>query len=247
MNTSQKTKATRIAKTAALSAALLSAACGKKNDAAVLNSSTQDPTTASANTTTLTTRTTVNKSNSATTGDAQNATQQTTTKTTETTTEQTTTKTTDATQATAQSVQLKVDFTFEASSGFGPVRNPYVAVWVEDSNGNLVDTLAAWYEHSGKGLRYLNHLRNWYSSSMNTDTSMTSATRAPGSYSLAWDGTTVDGQKLSAGTYTIFIEAAREHGSYELVYGTFNVDGSSSQQTLTPNGEITSATITVSA
>jgi hypothetical protein len=155
----------------------------------------------------------------------------------------TTSSTTDAPPSGASfpsGAELVVDFTFAASGG-GRVNNPYIAVWVEDPDGNLVDTISLWFEQ-GKGVRWLPDLRRWYAASDGgDDTTMSGATRVAGSYTVAWDGTDLDGQVVPAGDYVLHIEAAREHGPYELVTGDLTIGDQPFQITLAPSGELTAA------
>ncbi len=95
-------------------------------------------------------------------------------------------------------------------------RRPYVAVWVEDADHFPIRTIALWTEKP----RWLPDLKQWYredqvrSMTEGTDISriVSSATRAPGRYTLKWDGTANEGKPVKAGRYTVCIEAAREHG-----------------------------------
>jgi hypothetical protein len=45
---------------------------------------------------------------------------------------------------------------------------------------------------------------------------MSGATRVAGDYTVAWDGTGLDGELVPQGDYVLFVEAAREHGPYEI-------------------------------
>jgi thiamine biosynthesis lipoprotein ApbE len=100
-------------------------------------------------------------------------------------------------------------------------RRPYVAVWIENEDHFPVRTLALWYD---KG-RYLPELTEWYRDELNrkalvsTDITSTvaSATRSPGKYTLKWDGKDDEGKLVPAGKYTVCIEAAREHGGTEML------------------------------
>lgn len=116
--------------------------------------------------------------------------------------------------------EVVVAFTYAASaSGQGPVRNPYVAVWVEDAAGELVATVALWFLQESKGTRWLSDLRRWYSVDGSQDTieAVSSATRTPGDHQVVWDGSTIDGTQAPQGDAHICIEAAREHGPYSLI------------------------------
>lgn len=127
-------------------------------------------------------------------------------------------------------------------------RRPYVAVWVEDSDHFPVRTLALWFQKP----RWLPELKSWYHADQvrnlaeGTDlsTTVSSATRSPGKYTLRWDGKDNAGKPVKPGKYTIFIEASREHGTYGLMRHEIDWDGkTSSQFTLTGNKEIASASL----
>ena len=68
---------------------------------------------------------------------------------------------------------------------------------------------------------------------------MSSATRSPGKYKIAWDATDDAGVALPAGKYTFYVEAAREHGTYQLIKHPFEI-GKSMKETLKGNAEIKS-------
>jgi thiamine biosynthesis lipoprotein ApbE len=127
-------------------------------------------------------------------------------------------------------------------------RRPYVAVWVEDADRFPVRTLALWFQKP----RWLPELKSWYHADQvrnlaeGTDlsTTVSSATRSPGKYTLRWDGKDNAGKPVKPGKYTIFIEASREHGTYGLMRQEINWDGkTASQFTLPGNKEIASASL----
>ena len=100
--------------------------------------------------------------------------------------------------------------------------------------------------------RSVTSLKSWYHSDQvrnlaeGTDlsTTVSSATRSPGKYTLRWDGKDNAGKPVKPGKYTIFIEAAREHGTYGLMKQEINWDGkTASQFTLSGNTEIGSASL----
>lgn len=142
--------------------------------------------------------------------------------------------------------EMVVDFTYEAD-GAGRILNPYIAVWVEDSTGDLVDTIALWFLQSTKGERWLSDLIRWSSvdgSSTTVDT-ISSATRTPGDYSLVWDGTDTTGVSVPDGDYFICIEAAREHGPYSLIREAISLAGESFDVQLADQGELKNASVQV--
>jgi thiamine biosynthesis lipoprotein ApbE len=118
-----------------------------------------------------------------------------------------------------QGFELEIALELSRSNAFG--RRPYVAVWIEDKDHFPVRTVNVWFDK----YRYLNELRAWYRSDRlravaegkELIDSVSSATRAPGKYTLKWDGKDNQGKYVAAGDYTVFIEATQEHGTYQLI------------------------------
>lgn len=172
-----------------------------------------------------------------------------------TTTVDTTVDTTAATTTTAASApetavpataEMVVEFTYSAASTAERVRNPYIAVWVEDTEGNLVDTISVWFEQSGEGTKWLDDLRSWYSaSSGNVDAATSGATRSAGTYAVVWDGTDTDGNSVDPGEYVLFVEAAREHGPYSITSTSITLGSDAFSVTLADEGELSSLTATL--
>lgn len=129
-----------------------------------------------------------------------------------------------------------VSFTYAATGGGGMVKNPYYAVWVEDSAGTLVKTLLLCHL-SGED-RWLNEMSAWMAASGGTDTT-TEGTKAPGSYDCSWDGTDLNGKRVAAGSYKICIEANREHGQESLVSSVQKLGSTAIDVDLGTNGELT--------
>ncbi|MDE1177793.1 MAG: DUF2271 domain-containing protein [Edaphobacter sp.] len=108
-------------------------------------------------------------------------------------------------------------------------RRPYVAVWVEDGDHYPVRTIALWFQKP----RWLPDLKAWYHADQirnlteGTDisTTVSSATRSPGKYTLRWDGKDNAGKPVKPGKYTVYVEAAREHGTYGIIKQEINWDG----------------------
>jgi hypothetical protein len=136
------------------------------------------------------------------------------------------------------STAMKLDVHFEISAPGGfRYRPPYVAVWLENSQGAPVHTLALWFEQSNKGPRWLNELKRWYRSG-DLEKTTSSPTRQPGKYTLTWDGKDDKGNLLNQGEYYVCIEMAREHGPYQLFREKLNLTASAVKQAFTPNGEL---------
>ena len=125
--------------------------------------------------------------------------------------------------------------------GGGAVRNPYIAVWVEDAAGALVRTVSLWHLQGGND-RWLSELRRWYQVAGGDDTG-SSATRVAGSYTVRWDGTGLTGAKVPAGGYVICLEASREHGPYSLIRQEVTLSAQAVTATLPANGELSAATL----
>jgi FAD:protein FMN transferase len=128
----------------------------------------------------------------------------------------------------------------------GFARRPYVAVWVEDKDKNPVRTISLWYSKD----RWLHDLRAWYNAcyiqyagSANSMSTISSATRSAGKYTLKWDGKDDKGNYVKPGTYTICIEAAREHGTYQMMRQEMNFSGTPQTASLTGNVEIAGVTL----
>jgi hypothetical protein len=139
------------------------------------------------------------------------------------------------------SATMTIDFTFTAgadSAGPGPARNPYLAVWIEDTNEELVSTVSLW--HMQQNERWLGELKRWYTVSGGYETN-TGATRVAGSYTVRWDGKGREGTKVRAGTYFVCIEGAREHGPYELIREPMTLGTDPVERAMKPNGELTAA------
>ena len=136
----------------------------------------------------------------------------------------------------------------EVSKLEGFTRRPYVAIWVEDKDKNPVRTIALWFQKD----RWLRDLRLWYTTNSAryageankaNVTSISSATRAAGKYTVKWDGKDDLGNYVKPGRYTIYIEAAREHGTYQIISQEMDCRGTAKQVTLTGNVEIASASL----
>jgi len=142
--------------------------------------------------------------------------------------------------------ELAVDFEIAQPSG-GRYHRPYVAIWVEDTSGRAVRTLLLWVTTTGRGPRYIRELRQWTGAERNGSqeliSTMSSATRLPGKYSVAWNGRDDGGKVVEQGTYRLFIEAAREHGSYQLMQQELTLGTSPKAVALQGNEEIAGARV----
>jgi hypothetical protein len=137
--------------------------------------------------------------------------------------------------------------------GRGGLKNPYIAVWIEDEAGAEIRPISLNY--SQRESRYLNELRR-FSRAENARldkggkdliATYSSATRQPGVYGVVWDGMTADGQPTPAGNYFLCIEASRERGPYSLIREAFTLDGTRSDKPLADQGELKNASAKIVA
>ncbi len=142
--------------------------------------------------------------------------------------------------------ELGIQFTL-ARIGDARYRRPYVAVWIEDKDKFPIRTLALWHEKP----RWLPDLRAWYrgdrlralAEGTEIASSLSSATRPPGKYTLKWDLRDAAGKPVKPGRYAVCIEAAREHGTYQEIRQELEVSNTAQQFTLPGNLEIESASL----
>ena len=94
-------------------------------------------------------------------------------------------------------------------------RQPYLALWIEREDGRPVRQLHV----LGDRARWLAELPHWWRHYGRNDPAaalgIARATRAPGHYTIAWDGRDDFGRVQPAGRYVLRVEAAREHGGHE--------------------------------
>ena len=142
--------------------------------------------------------------------------------------------------------EVVVDLEIARPAG-GRAKRPFVAVWVEDKDHFPVRTLALWYH----GDRWLPDLRSWYRGDQLRSlaegapivSTVSSATRGPGRYTVRWDGRDNQGKPVPSGKYTVYIEAAREHGTHQLVSGDLVCNGSPAKLELPANVELSGVAV----
>jgi thiamine biosynthesis lipoprotein len=146
--------------------------------------------------------------------------------------------------------ELAVNFEINQPSG-ERYRRPYVAVWVEDEDGNAVRTLSLWVQTRKPGPRWIPDLKRWYRKEKQRKgrdggdliETISVATRKPGQYSLTWNGRNDDGKLVPQGSYFVCIEAAREHGTYQLLRESVGIGSKAFQKSLGSNVEIKEASV----
>lgn len=130
--------------------------------------------------------------------------------------------------------QLLIDFEINRPNG-GKYHRPYVAVWIENSSGQIVKTLAIWSQDR----QYLRELLSWFNKTRGTASPTVSGpTRNAGAYQLIWDGTDNKGAIMAQDDYFICLEAAREKGTYQLIREKLSLSNAPFKRSLTGNTEI---------
>ncbi len=136
--------------------------------------------------------------------------------------------------------ELLVSFNY-APSETDRAKRPYVAVWVEDQDGNLVQTISIWYQQDQKGTKWLDELTQWYQAAGGVDDTRSTATQVAGEYTVAWDGTDTSGNAVAPGEYTLNIESSREHGPHSFTTTPMTVSGDGFSIQLADDGELSGA------
>ncbi|MEM7316080.1 MAG: DUF2271 domain-containing protein [Planctomycetota bacterium] len=120
---------------------------------------------------------------------------------------------------------LRLSFRLNRPKSRKSYRRPYVAIWLEDTDGYPVRTALLWLQTDQPGPRWHRDLSRWFrndrmrklAENSNLIGTISSATRGPGEYTAIFDGTDNSGSPLESGSYRLCIEAAREHGTYQII------------------------------
>ncbi len=145
--------------------------------------------------------------------------------------------------------KLLVEFEINRAGNDGRYRRPYLAIWIEDSQGYPVRTLTLWLQTSQPGPRWHRDLKQWYKNDTmrklvdgkDLIDSISAATKPPGKYKVVWDGKDDHGLPVKKGKYTFLMEAAREHGTYQIIKKDLEFDDKPITEKLPGNVEIKEA------
>lgn len=103
-------------------------------------------------------------------------------------------------------------------------RRPYVAIWIETFDQELVTSLAVWYKiqaPNNKGIKWLPDLTQWWRHGGKNQRfpidGVTGATRGPGVEKLHFDTTQGPLKDLKPGKYYLAVEVAREKSKQDVV------------------------------
>jgi thiamine biosynthesis lipoprotein len=114
---------------------------------------------------------------------------------------------------------------------------PYVVIWVTDENRKLVRTLHIF----GSQQKWIDSNYIWwkrYGRNMDHVDTIAQPSRAPGHYTVTWDGKDDVGQRVTQGKYTLNIEASREHGGHSYTSFDINAAPQSNTQNLPAKDEL---------
>lgn len=135
--------------------------------------------------------------------------------------------------------QVTISLTLaDLARGRRKAHRPYVVVWVEDARGNPLRTLAIW----GDETKYLKELSTWYRYARKDSDlirRVSRASRSPGAYTLAWDGTDDKGKRVPAGSYTVRIELDREKGQHVTMSGRIDCGDKPATGSMTDTADVT--------
>lgn len=140
---------------------------------------------------------------------------------------------------------LKISIDFNRSST--PASNQY-AVWIEDTDGNVVKTLFVtnFTSNGGYAVRE-DSIPTWVAQAKPFDMdkaqidAITGATPSTGTHSYIWDGTDDNGNRVADGTYMFYVEGTLYWSSIVRYEGTVNM-GDSESSTLDVNAVYTEDT-----
>jgi hypothetical protein len=135
------------------------------------------------------------------------------------------------------SVSAKLNIELTLKQQLGEYHPPYVASWIENSQGKPVRTLLLWREKS----KWLKDIRRWWRKVGKKDNEfvdgITSATRITGKYPLSFLAQNDERASLKKGKYTLFIEVVRENGGRAIIRQPFSLNGEKSTFILSATNE----------
>jgi hypothetical protein len=135
------------------------------------------------------------------------------------------------------SLPTKLNIELTLKQQLGEYHPPYVASWIENSQGKPVRTLLLWREKA----KWLKDIRRWWRKAGKKDAELvdgiTSATRISGKYPLSFLAENDEKKLLQKGKYTLFIEVVRENGGRAIIRQPFSLNGEKAIFTLAATNE----------
>ncbi|WP_309573317.1 DUF2271 domain-containing protein [Deinococcus sp.] len=149
-----------------------------------------------------------------------------------------------ATTAKTWASGMALDITFTvATKASGYIKRPFVAVYIEDAQGTTVRNLTVWLKQDRLNPRWLAELTRWTRQNTDLVSTVSSATRNPGTYAVSWDGKDDKGKVLAQGDYYVVVETAREHGPYSLVREKVTVSATTFKKAFAANNDIEAVSV----
>lgn len=120
----------------------------------------------------------------------------------------------------------------------GTYHNPYVSIWITDENRTLIRTLLVLgKENRWREENYI-YWRRFGRNDIKLVDSVSRPTRAPGQYSIKWDGLDDSGKKVPQGKYILTIEASREKGGHTVQRLDLTLGADGAVVEAGPDGEV---------
>lgn len=120
----------------------------------------------------------------------------------------------------------------------GTYHNPYVAIWITGEDRQLVRTMLV----LGKETRWREenyiYWRRFGRNDAKLVDSVSRPTRAPGTYTIKWDGLDDAGKKVPQGKYVLNIEASREKGGHSVQRLELTLGADGAVVEAKPEGEV---------
>lgn len=137
---------------------------------------------------------------------------------------------------------LNINYEIPRADG-GDYQRPNVAIWISDGDRRLVRTLLVLGDKPR--WRESNYIwwRRFERMSPDAIQAIARPTRAPGRYTLAWDGRDEQGRAAPQGHYVLNIEASREHGGHSITQ--IPLDLAAAPQTASANAEEEMGAVTI--
>jgi thiamine biosynthesis lipoprotein len=120
----------------------------------------------------------------------------------------------------------------------GTYHNPYVAIWITGEDRQLVRTMLV----LGKETRWREenyiYWRRFGRNDAKLVDSVSRPTRAPGTYTIRWDGLDDAGKKVPQGKYVLNIEVSREKGGHSVQRLELSLGADGAVVEAKPDGEV---------
>lgn len=138
---------------------------------------------------------------------------------------------------------LDVQYEIPASDR-GRYRRPYVVIWIADERRRVVRTLHMLGGRPG----WQNDNYVWWRQAGGQAPALVDVvsrpTRAPGRYTVSWDGTDDQGRRVPQGRYVLHVEAARQYGGHSHRSSELSLNTTALERALPGEGELGATRLT---